>query len=326
MASQKTAFQDHPSLDPVVQSAIEWMVLLRSGTATRDDALAFENWRQADVRHQAACLRIEQTLGYFCSLSNVDVPKEVVHTSLLEAPSRRRALRNILGLAVLGTGIGATTLHSPFYQRSTADLHTAIGQRQTNKLIDGSRVTLNARTALNMSTLNGMTTVQLLTGEVLVRRTSDNEHDLLVGTREGWFQARRGIFSVRQNENQTRINVLEDNLRVKMSKDLSVTTVLAGQTVDVGSLGSKVRPKLSPYAETAWVDGKLQVDNRRLSDVASALSDYWQGFIYITAAAASLRVSGVFPLNDVPFTLSTLAQNMPIVVRHIGSFAIIDVA
>lgn len=319
MPNRQRSGSDPSAEDPVVQTAIEWMILMRSGMATESDATAFNDWRQADVQHDAVCRRIEQTLDHFGFLSDARISDETVHSALRFPTSRRRVLRNMLALTGVGVGLGLGVMRSSIYQQTFADMRTATGQRHDQVLEDGSYITLNARTAITFKLVDGIQILHLLKGELMMRRELNHSAGSFIQTREGFFQSSYGHFSVRQNEDSTRVNVLDGSLTVKSSSSPVSLALSAGQTAEISALGGQILSGLSPYAETAWIDGKLQVDNRQLSDVVASLSDYWFGFIYVSPRAATLRVSGMFPLDDVPFTLNSLQQNMPIVVRHIGA-------
>jgi transmembrane sensor len=307
------------SQDPVVQAAIEWMVLLRSGNGTAQEAAAFDDWRRSDPLHDQACRRIEQTLGCFDRLSAVGVQSHTARAALTAPSSRRRVLGQLLGLGAIGVGVGVLGLRLPPVRMALADVHTAVGQRQSLDLDSGSRVILNARTALNMGMSGGRRLLTLVSGEVLVSHSSGPE--LIVRSAEGLFQCDNGRFSVRQDSGSTRVNVLEGLLRVRaLNDDLAGTTFLAGQTFDIGSQGNRLLADRSPYAETAWVDGKLQVNDRTLAEVVAALDNYRPGFIRLAPELASLRISGSFPLDDTDHVLSTLEQVMPVVVRRISPY------
>lgn len=73
---------------------------------------------------------------------------------------------------------------------------------------------------------------------------------------------------------------------------------------------------ITPAAETAWLQGRLEVRDRSLASVVRSLRDYTPGVIRLDPAVADLRVSGNFPLDDINYTLDALAQTMPIAIVH----------
>ncbi|MBK4999953.1 FecR family protein [Pseudomonas sp. S31] len=327
MTGRSSDLRSDSLLDPSASAAVEWMILLRSGTANAEDIEAFKSWRDASPLNETACKRIEKTLGHFETLTESGLPEKAVHSSLMAPIRRRSAVRTLLSLAIAGIGTAILLPQSSIYRRSTADFRTATGLRQSSRLPDGTSIILNAKTAVNMISGSSGLSLELLGGELLLQRQLPLSQDLLISTAEGQFIASSGTFSLRQNDGSTRVNVVEGELRVMSSAGSALAPIKAGQSADVSFGGSRIVPQLSPYAETAWIDGKLQVNNRRLEDVVAALSDYWHGFIQLSPQAAKLRISGIFPLDDVPFALDALAQSMPIKVKKIGSlWTSIDIA
>lgn len=68
-----------PPMDTVARQAIDWMVLLRSGNASPEDAHAFADWRARDARHDEVCCRIERVLGDLAHFEAIpDVARQVL--------------------------------------------------------------------------------------------------------------------------------------------------------------------------------------------------------------------------------------------------------
>ena len=82
--------------DPVTLQAIQWLVRLRAGRVKDREYGAFQTWRQADPRHEAAAAKLEQALGVFVNLPDSPNSRERVRRSLLALADRRRVFRNLL--------------------------------------------------------------------------------------------------------------------------------------------------------------------------------------------------------------------------------------
>ncbi|QTD47349.1 DUF4880 domain-containing protein [Ottowia testudinis] len=55
-----------------------WMVQLRSGEASAADHAAFDAWRRADPRHEAAATRMERALGRLNELPQGLAPRQAM--------------------------------------------------------------------------------------------------------------------------------------------------------------------------------------------------------------------------------------------------------
>ena len=292
--------------DPVASRAVEWMVLLRSGNATARDVAEFERWRCADPSHEAACQRIERVLGGFASCS----ADPAARNALLKPATRRRAIGSLLGLAGAGV-VAGWTAHEGIPGKMLADLRTGTGKRQHLTLADGSTLLLNARSSLDLTQVYSGAVLDLLVGEVMVRGAFGG---VAVRGGPGRVIGREAEFAVRISANGMRVAVLHGSVSLQPSAGPE-RTLQAGGLAWMDSRSVVPLTGLSAAAETAWVDGLLQVSNRPLAEVVAALGDYRPGVIRIDDAAAALRISGVFPLDDTDRALRAIAQTMPVRVR-----------
>ncbi|WP_410016677.1 FecR family protein [Sodalis sp. C49] len=301
----------HP--DAAAQHAIEWMVLLRSGEATEEDFREYERWRYADASHDAACAKIETTLGKIQFLTHA-MPPENVRQTLLAPSSRRKFLQNALGVAAIAM-VGGTVVNQKYpLPYLLTDVHTDTGQRRRIELDDGSTLDLNARTALNISLSETVRSVELRTGGIIARVVGDGNRPFSVNTAMGQILAGEGLFHVRQESGGIHLAVLESVVKVTNRRGGS-QQVGAGHGLWFNQ-HTLMPVGISPYAEIAWTQGRLEVRDTPLSSVIAALKNYSPAVIRLDPAIANLRVSGNFPLDDVPYALDALAQTMPIAITR----------
>ncbi|NDL65653.1 FecR family protein [Acerihabitans arboris] len=298
--------------DSAAQEAIEWMVLLRSGEATDDDFREYERWRYADASHDAACAKIETTLGKIQSLTHT-MPPENVRQALLAPSSRRKFLHNTLGIAAVAV-VGGLVVNQKYpVPYLLSDIHTDTAQRRRIELDDGSTLDMNARTALNIAINDKLRNVDLRTGG-FIARVVDDTRPFSVNTGMGRILAGEARFHVRQESGGIHLAVLESVVKVTNRRGDS-------QRVEAGhglwfNQDMLMPVGISPYAETAWTQGRLEVKDTPLSSVIAALKNYSPAVIRLDPAVANLRVSGNFPLDDVPYALDALAQTMPIAITR----------
>lgn len=289
--------------DPVAAQAVEWMVLMRSGAASARDVADFECWRHADPKHDAACCRIERVLGGFASCASDNAARQ----ALLKPVGRRRAVGTLLGLAGAGlvAGLGAG---SELPGEWLADQRTGTGKRQQVALGDGGSLLLNARTAVDIRQRSGSTLLELISGEVMVSHALAG---LVLRSPLGEVAAQDAEFAVRRTDQGLRIAVLRGVAALRPASG-EATLLPAGKAAMLQRQGVTLLAGVSPQAETAWVEGLLQVSDRPLGEVVAALRDYRPGVIRIDDAAAALRVSGVFSLDDTDRSLQAIAQTLPV--------------
>ncbi|WP_058644537.1 FecR family protein [Pseudacidovorax intermedius] len=303
--------------DPVAEQAIAWAVQLQSGTATAADRDAFAAWQRADPRHAAAAAHMARALGRLDALPGGAGTRQALHRSLLAAPPGRRAvLRHTLALAAVGGTGGLLWLQA---QRPlgglVADFSTTTGERRVVALADGSRLWLNARSAVDQHFDAGIRRLRLRTGELIVEVSPDGAgRAFVVQTPEGEARALGTRFLVRREATDSLVAVLHSAVRVSAGAGAPLT-LHAGQSARLTAGG--VQPDtLAPQAASAWEDGFVEVHDRPLREVVAALQPYRPGALRISDAAGALRVTGSFPLDDSDRSLAALAQALPITVHR----------
>lgn len=301
-------------IDPkVLEEAAEWLIRLGENDLSDTERAEWEYWRvSSPERHRAwarAQLLQSKLVGLPPSLamSALDRPSN---------PERRTALAKLaMMLAVLPTGWGSWKLLE--VQQWSADYRTVVGQRRELTLADGSQITLNTDTAIDVLFDANQRLVNLRDGEILVQTAPDvspQARPFLVSTHQGRMQALGTRFTVRESQTRTHLAVLEGAVRVQLAHDSRVTPLVvnAGQRTD---FSSQAFGRLNPAdsSVSAWTQGMLMVDNLRLADFVAELARYRRGFVRCDPAIADLRISGAFPISDTQRTLNMLVHTYPVI-------------
>ncbi|OCR26022.1 iron dicitrate transport regulator FecR [Pseudomonas syringae] len=304
-----------PRLDPASEQAIDWMVKLRASTPDAALQERFNTWLAMDQAHSQAWARLQDRLGgSFNTVLAMDrrLPGhagEARQVLLQPNASRRDALRVIAGLGLLGGGVwlGAGT---QLADALLADLHTGRGQRQNFDLADGSRLSLNANSAVDLRFDDQQRLVILRHGELLIEVAPDPRRPLRVRTAQGEVRALGTRFLVAQEQEASRLVVLQHSVEARLF-DGTARVVQEGQSallharrIDLVSGDQRQRAD--------WLSGRLNVLDEPLEQVVDALRPYSRGFVRVAPEIRGLRVQGVFPLDDPDRALNALAETLPI--------------
>ena len=322
-------------LDPrAKREAIAWFVRLSSGEATERERADWSAWRAADPAHEQAWTRIDGV-----SRSIGALPGSLASPTLRRAePRRRTVLRSIAGLggtAALGYGLyaggrrmGWDPLRDEVGGWSAtllADLRTGVGEQRRVELSDGSVLTLNTASAVDVRYDSVTRAIRLHEGEIHIetakeRRAqgADDARPLVVATRLAKVRALGTRFLVRAEEERVGVAVLSGAVEAHTRGGM-LERIDAHEQVAISALGLEpVRP-LTAEAD-AWVDGSLIVDNARLDEVIAELARYRRGPLSCDPAVGALRVSGAFPVRDVDQALTALSAALPVRVDRWGGF------
>ena len=302
-------------LDPVSEQAIDWMVKLRAGTPDAAMQARFNTWLGADAAHLQAWTTLQERLGgSFNTVRTLDrrLPGQAGEArQILLQPhgSRRDALRVIAGLGLLGGGLWLGA-RSPLGDSLLADLYTGRGQRQDFNLADGSRLSLNANSAVDLRFDDKQRLVILRHGELVIQVAPDPRRPLRVRTAQGEVRALGTRFLVAQEQEATRVIVLQHSVEVQL-QDGTTRTLQEGQSATLSD--ATITPMIGDQrARADWMVGRLNVLDEPLEQVVDALRPYSRGFVRVAPEVRHLRVQGVFPLDDPDRTLNALAETLPI--------------
>lgn len=309
------------TLDSITEQAIDWMVELNARTPDSALLQRLERWLKQDPRHQQAWDRLQQRLGRPCAALRAleqRVPGQAGEARrLLLQPtrSRREVLRGLAGLGLLGGGLWAGW-RTDTAQGLIADLHTGAGERRSYTLADGSRLSLNSASAVDLSFDAEQRLLVLRHGELLIQVAADPHRPLRVRTAQGQVQALGTRFLVSQEDAATRVVVLQHSVRASLA-DGRQQVLQEGQAALLRASGIE-RLAGEQQQRAAWLDGRLEVLDEPLDDVIAALRPYHRGYIRLAPGLRGLRVQGVFPLDRPQQALAALSEALPIQIEHYG--------
>lgn len=317
--------RNKPEQDEIASQAAHWLVLLsvddeheRAGTHA-----AFEAWKRADPRHAEAAVAMEGLLGQVGALranGGAALGARTVSSVLTSRGRRRRtraglAILLLAGVALLPGWLVLRT-YSPAYL--LADIRSGVGQWTSETLPDGTRLMLNAASAVNLRYDAGQRVVELIQGDMLVDVAKDATRPFIVETRDGSMRALGTRFQVSRQSDATQLGVLESQVEarsgtVTMPVDQATRRVDAGWQVRITAQG--VGPLVAldvPAIEDAWQRRRLLVDDQPLTEVLDILSRYRRGVLrYDARALAGIRISAVLPLDDTDRALQLLEVSLP---------------
>lgn len=324
-------------MDAATEQAIDWLVRLDSGHAGDADRLAFERWLQAHETHRQAWGTVQARLGASVDTALAQLceggPAASAGRQALLAPvptaaRRRRVLRGGLAAVLATTAVGWLANRQTPLTTLAADLRTGTGQRLHHRLPDGSELTLDARSAVDIAYDGTRRLVRLHAGALVASvALQGSGRPFVVQTTHGTVQALGTRFMVRQADGEeggySLVHVMEHSVRIAN---------LAGQT-QVLQAGASARfsdgaiaPLDAGKAPDAWAQGLIDVRDQPLAEVIDALRPYTAALIRVSPEAARVRVFGVFALNAPERVLQDLADTHPITVRRWGPWlTLVDV-
>jgi len=309
----------------ILEQAAEWYARLRDDAVSEAERRRWRDWLAADPAHAHAWQRVEQVLTPFQTAGGATLlASGTLHRA--RAVGRRRVLQ-ALGLGGLAVGLGAI-YRGWSSEEAAAPLalappawRTEIGQQRRLTLPDGTGLAINTASAVDINFTTSLRRIVLHAGEVMVTSTPDTvapARPLVVDTRHGRITALGTRFGVRGNEVDAQVAVFTGAVRIAPTGGVPAADVTAGRLSRFGGHGVDTVDRIEPWRES-WTKGLLVADDAALGDFVQELRRYTSHDVKIDAAAASLRLVGVFPIaqpaRDVPAIFSALGQALPVRVQ-----------
>lgn len=313
-------FNAAPINPRILEEAAEWLMQLHASSVSHADREACARWREADSEHARAWVRAELLMNKLG-----DLPSSLTMATLdrpINAERRAAIVKLATLLAIIPAGF--ITWRASKQQIGMADHRTAVGERKELQLADGTQVTLNTDSAINVIFDETQRMIVLREGEILVRTAHDTaitQRPFRVLTTQGRLEALGTFFSVRKERDfsvgkendRIHLVVLEGAVRIEPSNTAAEQLI-----VQAGQKSFFTATRIAPVIATdtssiAWTRGMLMADNMRLKDFITELARYREGFIRCDSNVADIRISGSFPLNNTDQALAMLGATYPVV-------------
>ncbi|ETK17985.1 anti-FecI sigma factor FecR [Pseudomonas sp. FH4] len=286
----------------ILRQAAEWLVRLDHQPDAASQQ-AFHAWLAADPQHPLAVARLQGHLS-----------------PLKQAPARaalRRARQQPKAIKGLALGLLIGLLALPVYQYSQrgylfADLSTASGQWQQQRLDDGSALQLDGGSAVDLHFDANQRRVRLLQGELLVDVAKDARRPFYVDTPQGSIRALGTRFIVERSGDATVVRMLESSTRI--DSGTQQLTLNPGQRVRLEASGpGRVEAFDARAHEAAWDTHQLLASDEPLADVLERLGRHRSGLLLFDRQALhGLRVTVMLPFDDPARALRLLQRTLPI--------------
>lgn len=312
---------DHARLQ---QAAADWLVKL-GADEERDRRAAeagFAAWRSESPDHERVAQSMQGMLGRIHALQGTPASSGASRAAMAaqrkSSLSRTRALQGTALLMVMSfVAWMALTVYPPRYL--LADVRTASGQWQTMELADGSSITLDGNSAVNIRFDDKQRVLELTQGDVLVQVAHDAGRPFIVKTAQGSMRALGTRFVVQSEPSSTVLSVIESRVLARTQRQERYDAPDDGVVVEAGhqlrftaEAQGEVESVNASRLDTAWKNHLLVVKATPMGEVLRQLGRHHRGVIHFNAARlADISVSAVLPLDDTTHSLQLLKNSLP---------------
>lgn len=328
---------------PAGEAAARWALRREDGPLADADERRFEEWLAEDPAHVAAYEDARWALDAFArhaSAPELMAMREAA-LSMDERPHRRKwRWAGIAGaLAASSIGIWMLTMQlagppPPADRPATtqaaspdrAIYKTAIGERLAVTLPDGSVVTLDTDSRLELAYSSTARRVRLVRGQALFEVAPGRALPFQVQARDQLITAVGTVFNVRLERDAVKVALVEGVVRVQADPDAPRTSsqaptrelvMTAGEIAEVRSAAPIVARQADVAQAASWRTGRLIFDDAPLSEAVAEINRYTaRPIVIVDPSVGSYRVTGVFRSSDPDRFSQAMAEVLPVSVSY----------
>ena len=305
----------------VFDEAADWWQRVRDGSS--EDLAACEIWLGESPEHRKAFDSVKASWAAFSNIASEPqvLERRAITISQARAQQRRRVdraaptRRALVGVAAAAAVAVVAVPGYLIYKRSDSRLiSTGRGQSQQLTLSDGSRLTIDANTELQVNFDLGTRRIEVRKGRAHFAVAKDASRPFRVQAADKSVTAIGTEFTVELRKQIVSVALFEGKVAIatasKNSHDIPLAELKPGQSVRFYP-GENTSPKFSQVDEQqdlSWQRHQLYFSDEALEDVAERINDYSATPVTVDGNARKILVSGVFIVGQTDSFVNGLAK------------------
>jgi transmembrane sensor len=320
--------------DPQLTAA-DWIMREDAGLMTPEAVLARDEWLAEHPDHVAAYDLGRQRIGRFDALAADPRILALSAAALASRPQRlaTSAWRMAAAFAavVVLTAVGletaprdllatpvAATVEQVFHPGASV-YRTAIGERSTVTLPDGSVATLNTDTVLRVAFTDKVRGVRLVRGQALFDVAHGKRTPFEVYAGDRVVTAVGTVFDVRVQGEAVKVALVEGRIRVgrvgpaEPGEPRADVSMSPGELLEVrGAQPIRIR-NIDVARETSWRSGMVVFNETPLGEAVAELNRYSSRRLVLEdESIAEFRITGGFKTGDIDKFAETVEEILPV--------------
>lgn len=310
-------------------SAAVWRVRLTEEGL--ESSATFEAWLAEDPANEAAWRQVsapwdllgEQAANPEVVAARRQALARASARSTTAAPGRARRAYLWSGLAA---GVAAMVVGALWLFAQPSEYRTGLGERRVVTLEDGSKVSLDSQTGVQVRYSADARHLKLTQGQARFDVFHNTRRPFSVDAGDRTVIATGTSFNIDLRQSAVVVTLIEGrvlvtprapavSLPVARKQEATAVPLEAGQTLTT-SIDEPVPPRIESVSldtVTAWESGRLIFDDQPLDEVVERVGRYSNQTILIAdQRAAKLKISGVFNAGDVTTFVDTVSRYLPV--------------
>lgn len=316
--------------DAIREEAAAWFARRRDGACTPSEEVAFGNWRDRSEAHARAYAETERAWHEWKQLQGSECMREMAAAAMAATAPRRQRIpagrrwRPLLAAAciVAVVAIGGIKL-LPLLSTPTMTYTAGLGEQRTEQLPDGTRVTLNTDTTLQVRYGRQRREVVLQHGEAMFDVVHDATRHFVVTAGDGSIVDLGTQFEVRKQDDTAVVTLLQGRVEVVAQDERK--QLVPGEQARYGgrTAGISVR-QVDTAVVTAWLRGRLDFNGMPLAEAVAEANRYSVIKLRLgDPELANMPVGGSFRAGDNAAIAAALSAVFPVRVARSDAHEIV---
>jgi transmembrane sensor len=320
----------------VSEMAARWYLRMREhsqGTPERD---AFERWLADDPRHASEYESITRAMRRMSSPESLStLADEAEQHAFLAQEARRKNRQRRVGQLFLVSllCIMSFVFHQQYLDwQATPVMQMAaqnpVGQIAFKTLDDGTRVTLSAKSDMEVTYYRHERHVLLKEGEAVFEVTKDPDRPFIVETDTARVTVLGTRFAVNKLEQLVRVSVdhgtvkVEPKVQETQNIQAETRVITNGQVVEVFPNYATVLVNRPAADAFAFLNGRLVFDRADINEIATTVSRYRQKPVH--SLGKDIRnISADINIRDIDQFLRGLPNIAPVTVKDTAQYTLV---
>lgn len=313
------------------EEAAYWFGRARA-TMSAADRAEFAQWKEASDANRTAYEDVERAWDFLGKMGSDPDILAMRGDSLWMKPRRRYAVSDwrvaaallLCATAAFGTyvmGPGAKPSQTRLAAADSILLQTAVGERSTATLRDGSVITLNTNSKVRVTYGEDRRSITLLTGQAFFKVAKDKTRPFVVTADGNQVVAVGTQFDVSLQSEGVRVALLEGRVDVRPAASpgalrgpLAPSILHPGQMLFADKANGRVTVRSSDVGRLlSWRQGRVRFEETSLADAVADMNRYTKTPIRIAdPGIADLKISGAFRVGESSSFVASITAVFPV--------------
>lgn len=295
--------QDQQQTQQILNEAADWCMRLSQGELSPQELQQLQIWQQQSSVHAKVWQKMQQLHHTFDQLPT-EVARPILKQSISSSWRKRRHYMWVLaGLSLLYLGYSLNQ-----QQQWTADYRTKVGEIEKIKLPDGGELYLDSASAIDLDYSAKQRNVVLRKGQIWIKTAKDQQQrPFFVQTQHGQMQALGTEFSVELDPKHSWVFVEQGAVKLQPQRHPTQAVIVAAGQQSHLSREQAAEVTSADLTRNSWTQGWMIVNDLPLSEFVQRIGKYQKGYIALDDDIAQIKISGTYPINDLPTLYSMLA-------------------